>query len=267
MTEAFFKGLMQIRRRIPGASLATRYWSSRAFFNQPVELFGLDFRNPLGLSGMDPDGQFANQLSDYGFGFIVTGPFHPESDNKNLLRTIARLRERPSRTLIAATLARRPGDVRDETVLDDYRIPFSLLYDFVDFFIVRMEAPHLDSISEILDELLELRLCYERFCPILLRIPEKMPPDELSDILSYCMLSGIDGIVAEGVPLIGRVRDQLNGRLPVIGLAQTVTPEDALAMRDAGARLIIMEGSLLRQGRRAAAKVLRTLKNKTNTQP
>jgi hypothetical protein len=38
-------------------------------------------------------------------------------------------------------------------------------------------------------------------------------------------------------------------------------------MRDAGARLIIMEGSLLRQGRRAAAKVLRTLKNKTNTQP
>ena len=223
-------------------------------------MFGVHFLNPLGIAGMDSGGYFSEALANEGFGFVVTGPFFPEKGNESILRAISGLkldRKYP----LAATLSKRPGDVDDDVVLKDYLTPFSLLYDFVDFFIVGMDAPQIDSIADILDELLALRLCYEHFKPILLHIPAKTPPDELEDILSFCMLSGIDGIVAEGAPLVGRVLEHVSGKLPVIGSSCEMTPQEAVALRQAGASLVMMDGNWAKLGRRAPVKILKALKN------
>ena len=260
MTEKFMHRLLRFRNKLSFSPLLARYWTSRPFFNQVTEQWGLSFRNPLGVAGMDPEGQFAEALADCGFGFVISGPFFPETGNEHILKAIRGLRHGGS-VPIAAALSKRPGDVDDDLVLNDYLVPFSLLYDFVDFFIVEMEAPQIDAISDILDELLSLRLCYEHFRPILLRIPAKTPPDELEGILSFCMLSGIDGIAAEGAPLVRQVAEHVSGRLPVIGVAHAMTPEDALELRNAGAALLITDGGFARQGWKAPARILKALKN------
>ena len=260
MTEKFMHRILRFRNQLSFSPLLARYWTSRPFFNQPVELWGLPFRNPLGIAGMDPEGRYAEALSDCGFGFVVSGPFFPETGNEHILKAVRGLQHKGS-VPVAAALSKRPGDVDDNLVLNDYLVPFSLLYDFVDFFIVEMEAPQIDAISEILDELVSLRLCYEHFRPILLRIPAKTPPDELEGILSFCMLSGIDGIAAEGASLVRQVVGHVSGRLPVAGVAQAMTPERALELREAGAVLFITDGGFARQGWKAPARIMKTLKN------
>ena len=75
MKEHIFHHLLQFRRMIPGASAIQRYLNRRQYMSLPREVFGINFRNPLGLSGMDHNGEFFNQLSDFGFGFVSIGPF------------------------------------------------------------------------------------------------------------------------------------------------------------------------------------------------
>ena len=260
MTEKFMQRILRFRNKLSFTPLLARYWTSRPFFNQPTEEWELSFRNPLGIAGMDPEGRLTEALSDCGFGFVVTGPFFPETGNERILKAIRGLRKN-GQVPIAAALAKRPGDVDDEVVLNDYLVPFSLLYDFVDFFIVEMEAPQMDDMADILDELLSLRLCYEHFRPIVLRIPAKTPPDELESILSYCLLSGIDGIAAEGAPLVRQIAGHVNGRLPILGVDKAMTPEEALEIREAGAHLLIMDGGFAKQGWKAPKKILKALKN------
>lgn len=262
MTEKFFYGWMRFRERFRFLSALRRYRTSRSFYAQPAEHLGLTFRNPLGLAGMDAEGRYADMLSNYGFGWIVTGPFYPEKNNVSILEAIPRLKTR-SGARIAAALSRRPGETQDEIVMNDYRIPFSLLYDFVDLFIVEMDIPELESVSDVLDELLSLRLCYEQFRPILVRLPAHTPPDELHDILAFCLISGIDGIVAEGSSLVAQVKAQIQSRMVLVGAQKGMTGADAGALRAAGADLILMDGGLAQSGRKGPKNILKTLKSKS----
>jgi len=116
-------------------------------------------------------------------------------------------------------------NIRRETTLAvnlrrDIQRTFALLYDFVDFLIVdtisddgTAEVP---DITVLLDELLSLRLCYERYTPVLLRITDGLTPDEISPLLDYCRLSGIDGLVVHGEKRYSLVTQKTQGRLPVI---------------------------------------------------
>lgn len=91
----------------------------------------------------------------------------------------------------------------------------------------------------MLDELLNLRLCYEQFTPILLRLPVGLTPEEMQGILSYCMLSGINGIVAQRIGNVRKVLEITKGRIPVMG--SSYTPEEAALMLQEGASLVELE--------------------------
>ena len=242
MNERVFHRILQFRRLIPGASAIQRYRSNRQYMSRPRDIFAINFRNPLGLSGMDHDGKFFNQLSDFGFGFVAIGPFSTKDNRSSILSAVREIRSAPVRTVLAASLSRDPSHTDEEDILEDYLIPFTLLYDFVDMVIVDMFAPEPESITDILDELLSLRICYENHLPIILRIPRKLQGDDLKQTLDFAMLSGIDGIIMTGVEGVKIARQITKGRVPVIGSLMKKTPEEAAAMLELGADLIEIDG-------------------------
>ena len=58
------------------------------------ELFGLKFKNPVGLAaGFDKDAKLYNELSNFGFGFIEIGTLTPKPQSGNPKKRLFRLKE------------------------------------------------------------------------------------------------------------------------------------------------------------------------------
>ena len=136
----------------------------------------------------------------------------------------------------------RRNTVLAVNVSADLARTFSLVYDFTDFIIIDPDAdngidsPDISDTSVLLDEVVNLRLCYENYTPIVLRLSHGHTADEISSLLEHCRLSGIDGIVAPGVNKVRMIVEKTQGRYPVIGAADTV--EEALECFQAGALLV-----------------------------
>ena len=91
----------------------------------------------------------------------------------------------------------------------------------------------------LLDSLLALRLCYEKYTPVYLRISNRVTNDELHSLLSYCRMSGIDGIVAQGLQKLKAIREESLGRIPVCGT--TNDSDEAIKMLNEGASLVELD--------------------------
>ena len=195
------------------------------------ELFGLRFPHPVGLAaGLDKNGEYYNELSCFGFSFIEIGSLTPKPqsgnpkprlfrlprdkaiinrmgiNNKGIRHAIDNLNEDPPGMILVASIAKNSSSSSDEEIQKDYETAFSLLYDFVDMFTLNISCPNVEGVqslqdvsflSDIVDPLLDLRLCYDVYKPVLVKVSPDLPFEQLDEILDYCMLSGIDGIVAE----------------------------------------------------------------------
>ena len=209
------------------------------------ELIGLKFANPVGL--FEPSANLKKcSRSHFGAAFItLTAP------KKDILDWISNLQKIREKTILAVNL--RWDIVRS----------FSLVYDFADFIIIDpnsdngISSPDISDTAQLLDEIVNLRLCYERYTPILLRLCNEDTPEEIHPLVSCARLCGLDGIVA---PNPGKVRITLEeclSRMPVIGVAGT--PEEALEELQYGAHLV--ETSLRPL---ALARLMKLLKKQTS---
>jgi len=319
--------LLGIVRRIPLAGSIVRWrYSYKPRKSQNVNLFGIDFPNPVGLAaGLDSNAEYADELGWFGFSFVEVGSITPQPqsgnprprmfslrsdkalvnrigmDNKGVLNAIEHLKKRNPKTIVSANIAKNHTSMSDAEIQNDYMRAFSLLYDFVDMFTINISfndateglqnLQEADFLSEIIDPLLDIRICNETYKPILVKISPDIPDDELDDILRYCMMSGIDGIVAcnsttsregltasqerlekigegnvSGAPLFQRslakvkhINEFTKGHLPIIGVGGIMTPEQAKEMLDAGASLIELMTGLIYEGPTLVRKILKHL--------
>lgn len=317
--------LLRRFRRLSGIKFMNRLFFRRGHPALRREVFGLDFPNPVGLAaGLDKNGELYNPLADFGFSFIEIGSLTPKPqegnprprlfrlpkdkaiinrmgiNNKGVKHAISQLQRHPPKTLIAASLAKNATSVADEDIIRDYVDAFSTLYDFVDFFVLNVSCPNVEGmtdlqdisyLSDILDELLQLRLCYDVAKPILIKVSADIDRGQLDEILDYARLSGIDGIVASnttrsreglrtspsrikhigpgglsGAPLFERsldlvryIHDKTDGRLPIIGVGGISTPEQARAMLEAGASLIEVYTGFIYEGPSLVRRILKHL--------
>ena len=232
--------------RIPGGRFVSRIIHG----NRPVglerEVFGLDFYNPVGLgAGLDVAGELYNDLNDLGFSFVEIGPF---ANFKAIRRAIAKIQQDPQNDILAACIS------------GDYLRSFCLAYDFCDFFVIDIsDNPDID----IFDDLLDARLSYETFKPLVVKIPEVMPPDALDEVMDYCLLNNVDGIEARSIEQIRYINTRSKGRLPIIANCHIKTPAQASEALEAGASLIEVRMGLVREGPRLVGKILRYLSNKS----
>ena len=193
------------------------------------EVSGLRFSNPVGLFRKGESARI-RALAGLGVGFLTLTP-----DSDHIMDWIQHLaQQRHGQDVLLAVNLNK-----------NIERSFSLSYDFADILIVDtnsnggIDSPDITDIPLLLDELLNLRLCYERLTPIFLRLPRGLTPEELHSILSYCLLSGINGIVATGKSTVHQVLEFTQRRIPVIGC--TSSPEEASAMLQDGASLIEMD--------------------------
>ena len=89
----FTFGVLKLIFKIPFSTLI-----ARAFFqiNHPKlkrELFGLKFKNPVGLAaGFDKNAVLYNELANFGFGFIEIGTVTPKAQDGNPKKRLFRLK-------------------------------------------------------------------------------------------------------------------------------------------------------------------------------
>ena len=205
-----------------------------------LEVAGLNFANPVGLTqgaeGLKKCPLFAPKAC-----FSVATP-----PKENLIDWITKLQDFTQQGVIAVNLC------------NDIVRTFSLLYDFAHFIIIDPDSNNgirsadISDMTELIDEIVSLRLCYERYTPIFLRLSHAETPQELHPLCSYARLSGLDGLVAPDPERVRMTLEECQHRVPVIGVAQNA--ETALEELQDGASLVQTDLSSL-----ALGKLLKTL--------
>ncbi len=289
-------------------------------------VFGIDFKNPVGLAaGLDKNGEHYNELAWFGFSFVEIGSLTPAPqegnpkprlfrlpqdraiinrmgiNNKGICNAIRHIQDDPQKTILCASLAKNSTSASDEDIISDYKKGFSYMYDFVDMFAINVSCPNVEglrslqdvsNLSDIIDPLLDLRVCYDTYKPLLVKVSSDIPHEELDEVLKYCMLSGIDGIIAgntttsreglttntkriekighgglSGAPLhkkslalVKYIHEKTAGRLPIVGVGGIMSASDAQDMLDAGASLIEIYTGFIYEGPSIVKKILKHIK-------
>ena len=308
-----FKGL-SILRHIPFAHSIIRAIYKKDSPSLEREVFGIKFPNPVGLAGgLDKNGEYYNDMANFGFGFVEIGSLTPLPqdgnakprcfrvpgdkalinrfgiNNKGVRNAVEHLKKVRPEVIVAANISKNSSSINEDAA-KDYEKAFGLLYDFVDMFVVNVSCPNvvgltalqdISFLGEIVDKLLDLRMYYDTYKPILLKVSPDLSHQQLDEIIDYCLRSGIDGIVAgnttksregltsisqekieaignggmSGAPvhkknleLVKYVHAKSEGRLPIIGVGGIMSPEQAKAMLDAGASLIEIYSGFIYEG-------------------
>ncbi len=308
-----FKGL-SILRHIPFAHSIIRAIYKKDSPSLEREVFGIKFPNPVGLAGgLDKNGEYYNDMANFGFGFVEIGSLTPLPqdgnakprcfrvpgdkalinrfgiNNKGVRNAVEHLKKVRPEVIVAANISKNSSSINEDAA-KDYEKAFGLLYDFVDMFVVNVSCPNvvgltalqdISFLGEIVDKLLDLRMYYDTYKPILLKVSPDLSHQQLDEIIDYCLRSGIDGIVAgnttrsregltsisqekieaignggmSGAPvhkknleLVKYVHAESEGRLPIIGVGGIMSPEQAKAMLDAGASLVEIYSGFVYEG-------------------
>ena len=287
------------------------------------EVFGIHFPNPVGLAGgLDKNGEFYNDMANFGFGFVEIGSLTPQPqdgnpkprcfrvpgdraiinrfgiNNKGVKNAIEHLKKERPNVIVAANISKNTTSINEEAA-KDYESAFALLYDFVDMFVVNISCPNvvgltalqdMNFLSDIIDRLLNLRMYYDEYRPILLKVSPDLSHEQLDEIIEYSLRSGIDGIVAgnttrsrdgltsitaekieaignggmSGAPvhkknleLVKYVHQKSEGKLPIIGVGGIMSPEDAQEMIDAGASLVEIYSGFIYEGPGLVKRILK----------
>lgn len=318
--------LLRFASSLPLGSQILRLRYCKDYPSLHQELFGLEFPNPVGLAaGFDPDGEYYNELSHLGFGFIEIGTITPkpqgigsktlnmavpgqkalfhreEHVNKGVMNAVLRIKEKRANGIVAANISYN-RNTPDEGIAKDFDTAFSLLYDFVDMFVinisiapegVRSQLEDIPALNDVLDPLLERRADMDQIKPVLLKISPDMQMDQIDAVLQYSMRYGIDGIVvgdapanregmlggrfegasglvsgapafARSVELVRHVKESTGGKLPIVGVGGIITPENALEMFKAGASLIQLFTGVVYEGPGIVKDILRYLDSQIN---
>ena len=250
------------KRHIPGYQLWNRLRYRREHPALERVVFGIRFRHPIGLAPvLERQVDLLDECDDIGYSFTGIIP------GDTPVQTVAtRLQARQS-PIVTSVELRAEGDEEDKAQRELIR-QYSLLYDFTDYFVIDINRESglssLDDLSDwtaLLDEVLNLRLCYEKYRPILLRIAPGHTEEQMARILDYSLLSGFDGVVAPGLSKVRFCAEYTKNRLPIIGSGAISTPEEAIALLEAGASLVEVAHGLKEKGLYSAKRLLQAIDN------
>ena len=311
------------------ANIFTRYIFDHLYKSEHPSLkknvMGLDFPNPVGLAaGLDKNARYSEDLGACGFGFIEIGTVTPKprkspSDysfskihheksivsnvgiaNKGVLEVINNIKNAHPGVLLAANISHDVGTL-DDDLKKDYGKMVSLLYDFVDFFVINASysedytrSPFEDPqiMADVMDEVLDKRSDMDQVKPVLIKVSPDIPLEQLDEIMLYSMASGVDGLVigdavrnkpgmlngkhypSDGFVSGTAIREKIlelvrhagafsRGKLSIIACGGVMSAEDAKAMLEAGASLVEIMSGFIYGGPKAVRTILKTLDNES----
>jgi dihydroorotate dehydrogenase len=198
----------------------------------PVEAFGLQFDNPVGLAaGLDKDGAHIDALAALGCGFIEVGTTTPRPQPGNPKPRMFRLAEHDAvinrlgfnnrgvdallrnvehakfRGVLGINIGKNK-DTPNERAIDDYRYCLERVFARASYVTVNISSPntqglrelqHAESLRRLVGSLVEtaqqLAAQHGKRTPLLLKIAPDLDEAALDDIADVLLASGIDGVV------------------------------------------------------------------------
>lgn len=195
------------------------------------EVFGLKFKNPVGLAaGFDKNGEYIDEMVNFGFGFIEIGTVTPRpqpgNDKPRMFRLVSdkalinrmgfnnqgadvaagRLRHLKQRgnIIIGGNIGKNKITPNEDAVLD-YIYCFKALFDYVDYFVVNVSSPNTPGLRDlqekeplmnILRQLMDINSKDGVSKPILLKIAPDLTNSQLDDIVEIVQETQIAGVIA-----------------------------------------------------------------------
>ena len=226
---------LKIAFKIPFVASITRSAYQNNDSRLERKLFGLSFKNPVGLAaGFDKNALLIDELPNFGFGFIEIGTVTPLPQEGNPKKRLFRLKEdqgiinrmgfnNDGLDVICKRIKKRKGNILiggnigknkatpNEKAVDDYLISFNDLFDYVDYFVVNVSSPNTPNLRELQDKKPLTKILnalqienkkMAKFCPkektkpILLKIAPDLTDSQLIDIIDIVKITEIDGVIA-----------------------------------------------------------------------
>lgn len=213
--------------------------------DQPVQVAGLTFRNPVGLAaGFDKNAMYLKELDCIGFGHVEIGTVTPiaqaGNDKPRLFRLtkdkalinrmgfnnngvdeinnqlIAWRNKNPNTSMIIGGNIGKNKQTPNESAWKDYLICFDALYDVVDYFAVNVSSPNtpglralqdIQTLEFILQKLTDARKMKSVRKPVFLKIAPDMDDTDALAISTLLVKLHIDGMIIANTTIN---RSQLN---------------------------------------------------------
>ncbi|TXD49058.1 quinone-dependent dihydroorotate dehydrogenase [Polaribacter sp. IC073] len=192
-------------------------------------LFGLTFRNPVGLAaGFDKNAVLYNELANFGFGFIEIGTVTPKGqvgnpkkrlfrlkddqgiinrmgfNNDGVEEAIKNLKKNKHKVIIGGNIGKNT-DTAPADYTQDYLAVFKELHPFVDYFVLNVSCPNVGSHAKLNDK--EYLVALITACqkennhfkikkPILLKIAPDLNNAQLDEIIALVAETKIEGVIA-----------------------------------------------------------------------
>lgn len=221
---------LRLLRFLPFLCPVVRLFYKRCAPTLKKEVFGLSFCGPVGVAaGVDKRGEYTDVISCFSPSFIEIGPI------RDVMFAIENLQTRQEDIVVLANLSNAQNVKR----------VFSLIYDFVDGFVLNVS--HGSNVSRVIEQLLELRRYNDTYKPIIFKLFSDLSQQETEEVADYMLRSGIDGLMV-GAEAVEMAREKTHGLLPVIAIAEISAPERAAQMLDTGADLIAVTNSPFHYG-------------------
>lgn len=193
------------------------------------EVFGLRFRNPVGLAaGFDHNGEAFRSLAALGFGFVEIGTVTPRPQpgnprprvfrlpkdkaivnriglaNRGLEKTIQRLRRPHPGVIVGCNIGKNTATPPENAATDYLRL-FRNLYQYADYFTVNINCDNAcregithtrEHILRILEPLFDFRRGQNQYRPVMLKISPDLTDEAVDRITDILLSTPLDGIVA-----------------------------------------------------------------------
>lgn len=194
------------------------------------EMWGLTFKNPLGLAaGFDKDGIIGDKWRYMGFGFVELGTVTPRPqignpkkrlfrlpedkaiinrmgfNNKGVDALRIRLQSFDKGDMILGANIGKNKTTPNEDAVSDYTMCFEALYEYVDYFVVNVSSPNTPGLRELqdkepliklLDTIQNINQRKAKPRPLLLKIAPDMTWPQLDDVIEVVKQTKLTGLIA-----------------------------------------------------------------------
>jgi dihydroorotate dehydrogenase len=200
---------------------------------QPVGVFGLEFKNPLGIAaGLDKNADYIDMLFALGFGFVEVGTVTPKPqpgnakprlfripkknslinrmgfNNKGVDYLVKRLQQRKSKGIVGVNIGKNKHTPIERAV-DDYLYCLKRVYSVADYIVINISSPNtadlrqlqhhstLDAfINQIMQCCHELAEHYHKKKPLLVKLSPDAAEFQLDKTLAIFERHGVAGVIA-----------------------------------------------------------------------
>lgn len=193
------------------------------------ELFGLKFKNPVGIAaGFDKNAEMYQEISAFGFGHIEIGTITPVGqpgnpkprifrlipdqgminrmgfNNGGIETAVKNLRQRNSDVIIGGNLGKNTA-TPNATAVDDYLEVFNGLFEYVDYFVVNVSCPNVTDLCELQDQdfleeiLFAVQASNQKKTnpkPVLLKVAPDLNEKQLDEVIEIVGKTKIHGVIA-----------------------------------------------------------------------